>query len=777
MLHSRRGVQREAVGRDTRLDIALAIACLPWLVLLGGMASASWFLTDDAFISFRYVRNLLEGHGLVFNPGERVEGYSNFLWVLELAGMWRVLGVVPADASRCLSVVFTAGTLGAIVWWVFRLPSLHHRRRVAWMMLGLVCSSATFAIWTSGGGLETRQFSFFVVLAVVCLSLHRDRPAGLLAASLSLVGAAYTRPEGLLIAACCFSWLAVQQMAETGRLGLDRDSLMTLVCLVAPFVAMVGAHYLFRYAYYGEWLPNTYYAKHIRPWYESGFRYLWAATLETGLYLLIPLAYIALRERWRKYRDGTFALVLTLIGTHMMYVMQIGGDHFAYRPLDFYWPLLALPAAMAIIHLGSRIGTGRWWQQLPIRHLQMWAEGGGTIVLFLLVLFYSSTIQGALLWEGAAIHERILKLHIELDEENARWLLAAPGMPMLTAVSNDLRRLAAAQSVASPFAEHRAFANRQLRRWKPYEHMERGVIPDDALMAGGSLGVRFYYLPDLKVIDIWGLTDATVARHPVTKPNHQRVIAHDRQPPPGYLEERGVNFTVYAAASSASAALSHAEFAVQVGPELWMPFDSPDPRWVRDRFAGRNLQADLRYTRFVDIHPDKPDGNAVFHVNGFHIGERFLGHFEDGFADWVREGDAISHHSQHEIYKGQQEIGGNIGLGFLTSYHPTEGDRPTGRAISPAFTATAGQYLTFLIAGGNGDGVGVRLLAGDEEIAVWRGQNTERFSMIFHALTDIAGHPLRLEMFDDETGGWGHIMLDHVLLTRHEQGLWEGWER
>ncbi|MCY3959730.1 MAG: hypothetical protein OXG65_15775, partial [Chloroflexi bacterium] len=57
---------------------------LPWLALLGWLASVTWFISDDAFISFRYVRNLLEGHGLVFNPGEYVEGYTNFLWVLEL---------------------------------------------------------------------------------------------------------------------------------------------------------------------------------------------------------------------------------------------------------------------------------------------------------------------------------------------------------------------------------------------------------------------------------------------------------------------------------------------------------------------------------------------------------------------------------------------------------------------------------------------------------------------------------------------------------------------
>ena len=68
--------------------LALLAGNLPWLVALAWLASAAWFLCDEAFISFRYARNLVEGHGLVFNPGERVEGYANFPWVLELAAPW-----------------------------------------------------------------------------------------------------------------------------------------------------------------------------------------------------------------------------------------------------------------------------------------------------------------------------------------------------------------------------------------------------------------------------------------------------------------------------------------------------------------------------------------------------------------------------------------------------------------------------------------------------------------------------------------------------------------
>ncbi len=588
----------------------LILTCLPWLALLAWLASVSWFLTDDAFISFRYVRNLLEGHGLVFNPGERVEGYSNFLWVLELAAIWRALGWAPEDAAPWLSVVFTAGTVGALAWWVYRLPSLPNRGLVGWMALGLVCSSATFAVWTSAGGLETRQFTFFIVLAVVCLSLYRDRRAGLLAASFSLAGAALTRPEGPLIAVCCFGWFAVQRMSDAKRMRVDWRE---LAYLAAPFVILVSAHFLFRYAYYGEWLPNTYYAKDVRPWYESGFRYLLAAALDTGLYLLVPLAWVALRHRWRESRDGIYGLVLLLIVVHMAYVMRIGGDHFEYRPLDFYWPLLALPAAEGIACIGSRLAAFDW-RRIPIPtallakgktvlrqaesrqnldSYRLWLPGARTcaLILFVPVIFYCGAIQAALFFEGAKIDERIMHLHIELDEGNASWLLAAPGMPALAAISNDLRRQSAVQAVAAPFAEHREFANVRLRGYQPYENMKRGVIPEDALMAAGSLGIRFYYLPDLKVVDRQGLTDATVARNPVTTPNHQRIIAHDRSPPPGYLDQRGVNIYVFAASSSEAQALDLGQYAVKVGPGLWMPFDSDDHEWVAASFAGHDLRS------------------------------------------------------------------------------------------------------------------------------------------------------------------------------------------
>ena len=584
---------------DPRAAAVVVLSCLPWLALLVWLTSLAWFMTDDAFITFRYVRNLLEGHGLVFNPGERVEGYSNFLWALELAAIWKLFGLAPEAVAQWLSVGYTVGVLAVLVWWVRRDAGLAHRGLALWMVLGLVCGSATFAVWTSGGGLETRQFTFFVVAAMVGLMLHHGSRRGLLSASFCLAGAALTRPEGVLLALCCFGWFGVQRMVAgwatapaSGRMSYRRFvawiEWREVAWLAGPFVVLVGAHVLFRLAYYGEWLPNTYYARHVRPWYESGLRYYGAGALETGLYLLVPLALVALREGWRVRREVTYALPVLCIIVHAVGVMRVGGDHFEYRPLDFYWPALSVPVVAGILALGSRLsGVGSLRKLAPSR-----AGLGGracALVIFVPVFFYAGAIQGALLLEGSKVRGYSTFMHFELHEGNAKWLLAIPGMSVLVPMSNELRRRAVGQWAPLRFAEHREYTKKQIGIWGPYENMEGGLIPDDALTAEKNVGVLGYYLPHLKIIDTYGLADAAIARNPVERSNHERRMAHDRRPPPGCLEARGVNLYVRKAATSEEQALRRAVFAVKAGPGLWMPFDSPDHDWTLERFSGHDL--------------------------------------------------------------------------------------------------------------------------------------------------------------------------------------------
>ena len=240
-----------------------------------------------------------------------------------------------------------------------------------------------------------------------------------------------------MLAACCFGWFAVQSIvraprtAESSLPGAD-DSILRMLAavvrrldwreltyLIAPFAILTTAHFLFRYGYYGEWLPNTYYAKHVRAWYESGFRYLWAAALETGLYLLLPLACVALRERWRRTpRRDLCAGAALYRRPSCTTCCGFGGDHFEYRPLDFYWPLLALPAAEGIAHLGARLAAGLQRVHWLPRHVE---PRVGAIAVFVPVLCYASTVQ------GCPTVRRCLGIYIELERGERRMAAGGAG--------------------------------------------------------------------------------------------------------------------------------------------------------------------------------------------------------------------------------------------------------------------------------------------------------------------------------------------------------------
>ena len=174
-----------------------------------------------------------------------------------------------------------------------------------------------------------------------------------------------------------------------------------------------------------------------------------------------------------------------------------------------------------------------------------------TITIFLLVLFYAGSMQGTLLAKGWKTKE----CHVDhcpepqINEENDGWLLSAPLMPALAAKSNELRVQNYTHGVGVRSNGLRAYYKAETESWRPYERMERGIIPDDALMLGYGSG-QFYFMPDLRILDYYGLTDKTVA-HTQVASNRLRSMAHDRRPSAEYLRQRGVNIEIFAPAASA----------------------------------------------------------------------------------------------------------------------------------------------------------------------------------------------------------------------------------
>ncbi len=254
MHNGRRRVTGEDItgeARPARDSFPLWLLAFPVLVLLAGSAymQIRWVERgyDDAFISFRYAQNLVEGRGLVFNPGERVEGYTNPLYTLIAAAGIAVFGpenVYPFSIAINTVALVTALALFARTL-ALRLPRLH-----------VVAASALFAAftpfwWAIWSGMETSLVILCFVLAWSALEQYsvrgQRRDLAALAAACALLVIA--RADGFVAVLLIVFWAAI-----TGR---RRE----LIWGGAALVISLGAITAWRLAYYDLPLPNTFYVK------------------------------------------------------------------------------------------------------------------------------------------------------------------------------------------------------------------------------------------------------------------------------------------------------------------------------------------------------------------------------------------------------------------------------------------------------------------------------------------------------------------------------------
>lgn len=718
----------------------IALCFLPFVALLAWQIDKAWFLCDDAFIAFRYARNLGDGHGIVFNRGERVEGFVDFLWVLQLGGLWR-LGVRPEIAAPALSLLSTAGTLVLVVAFARRLAGEGQRLLTTWIAFGLVAGSASFAVWSTSG-LETRQFTFFVLLAI-WLADRRDASRGrLLLASTVFALAELSRPEAMLLFGVTVAWT---WFADRLQPAPRRSSLLWL-CV--PFVAVVAAHFLWRYAYYGEWLPNVYYTKHVRPWYEAGFAYLAAATIELGAFVWLPLGLVT-AARHAVRRDLSPALPFVLIAAHAAYLLRIGGDHFEFRPLDFYLPLTAGAAAAGLHQLAAVVAAALRTTAAP-----SYLAATIAALAALPVLFYSHALGAISLATGisplATPHDPVAGL--QLDGRRSSLLRVVPGLMPLAAALNPLRAKLYPHSVAVPVHVHQNL-ERQLRaQFAAAEALPAGVFPPDAVAAAVSVGVLPYHLRELTFIDVHGLTDKTVAHTEVTVDDSRRRMAHDRIAKVAYLRQRGVNLDVEPVVQSRDAALAVADFALRIDDQSWLPLQVADRQWAQRAFPADRLAA----AHHVDSQ--QAAANRLSLPAGDFVGRRLLATFEVGDAgrQWQCRGDV-------GVRPNRLRVFGSCGDHQLATEPGDEGADGVGSASSSQFTPAAGEQLVFFAAGERGRGLELRLCRGDEVLQSFRPVAHDRLLPQLWSLDAWIGQALHLELHD---AGPGWLVLDHVLLVQ-----------
>lgn len=311
----------------------------------------SW-VCDDAFISFRYARNLVNGLGLVFNAGEQVEGYTNFLWTLIIAG-GMLLKLDPVPLSMVLGALSYFATIGIFAYLSWQVHAKENRRCLLVPITAMALLVHHECHVYATGGLETMWTTMLVSLGFALLVLGRS-PRILLSAGIALIAAALSRPDAMIFYVMAILFVAVSSRPIFRSLGLF---LLPLAIIYLPYWFM-------RYSYYGYPFPNTYYAKSANlPYYSQGIEYLWLYMKTYYVLLLAPVSALALlvaRFRfWTRFPiedSRTRALVLAILFAvpYLLYVIRSGGDFMFGRFLIPITPILILLIELLIIELLPR---------------------------------------------------------------------------------------------------------------------------------------------------------------------------------------------------------------------------------------------------------------------------------------------------------------------------------------------------------------------------------------------------------------------------------------
>jgi arabinofuranosyltransferase len=313
-------------------------------------------LADDAMISMRYANNLASGRGLVWNPGDRVLGVTNFGWTLVMAGVHRAGRPLSENSVwiQAANLVCQLGLFG------YLLAALARRGQAAAGMLATALVAANGSLFNWGlAGFETSLQVLLCTLALLPWLPDADESAQArhFTAAMGWLGLAFVvRPDTLallLIAAALGAWWWKRGRLDGRRLALG---------LAVGGACVVGV-LAFQRGYYGAWLPNTFHLKATggAAQYGRGLRYL--ATFCVGEFFQLPLvlgtALLVARALTLPARARAVPLALCSLGW-FAYVVKVGGDAFAFG--RFFIPVVPLLAAATAVALVSELRSWRGWR-------------------------------------------------------------------------------------------------------------------------------------------------------------------------------------------------------------------------------------------------------------------------------------------------------------------------------------------------------------------------------------------------------------------------------
>ena len=344
------------VSLSGRTLVFLGAICLIYLA----HALYYWeWVEDDAFISMRYAHNFVNGSGLVFNPGERVEGYSNLAWVL-YAGLAIKLNLAPLLILRITAVL--AGMAALVLSW--------RAARILWPGAGMSALAAPLFLALnpmlprhSTTGLETVPFAALIMAGFVTSTKRpTSNSSGIFL--LLLVLLVFMRPEGIVFALLFLfwrhagSWLSkVSSPGSTGDVLVEGKPSSALMWIeLSAILVVIVSMFVWKWSYYGDPLPNTFYAKMTGEGraFVEGIHYSLDFLRENGGAILVGLF---LANLFNRKLSLAFLFAAVIVAVQAGVVITAGGDwmHF-YR---FYVPVMPLIAAGCAAGLGIILQLNR----------------------------------------------------------------------------------------------------------------------------------------------------------------------------------------------------------------------------------------------------------------------------------------------------------------------------------------------------------------------------------------------------------------------------------
>jgi len=489
--------------------IALLLRYKAPLILIAILAAFAWYaagyiestsfvvegkhyyvLFDDAMVSMRYAWNLAHGNGAVWNVGERIEGFTNPLWMLYMA-LWHLLPIESSQISLPIQIsgaVFLGLNL-VVVYKIVRYLTDDTFALIA--ALVMIAFYGPLDIWGLLG-MEVSVLAFLLSLAVwIALTLQQ--------------GFDKLSPEALGTARDLSRWIP-WLYALLGAATLIRiDMAVPFVGLLAfelwadkercrqhllwglgMLIGFLGAQELVRLWYYGDLLPNTYYlkmenfstairiARGIWVLFELAWQMNWVV-------FLLPLAIFIFR------RDKSVALLALLFAGQVAYSTYVGGDAWEHKGGANRFIATALPLWFALF--GVSLASLRKAVETHLQLTGKWWALALTQVVALLLLGFS-------LWNA----NFLVADYKSID----RWMLQRK--PVYIAANEKYVQTALI--------------------------LERITTPD-AKIAVTAAGTETYFLPDHYVIDLLGKVDKVIAHEPLKAPVSLAGIADVR---PGHMK-------------------------------------------------------------------------------------------------------------------------------------------------------------------------------------------------------------------------------------------------